>query len=587
MNIGWIALGARDGEIVLGEAWDARAALERALATFRAGCRDVRNESNALTNLAWAWLQAGDVASARATLSDARAAWAHPDSEVALFWVELEGRIALAEKRYAAALALFDRLARLASVSGARGDAWRAADGRAAALAALGKRAGAVAASAEAERLLEEESRGVPLGEGRSQFLGARERSARRRVEILLDAGDPAAALAAARAARGRVLADAERLDRVAALTPDARARWEVSLGAYRAERDALARAAADDWSLSSAGLTKAIADRAARESKLRAALDDAVAALPATARASTDLPARGSGVVVVAYFPLLRGWAAFASDGAETIAVRVASIDPSAAPDALGRTILDPLKKLVARASRVRVVALGPLDAIDLHALSFDDQPLVAHATVEYALDLSAAATPAPRGTRALVVADPTNDLRAARDEGRAIAGALGARGAVTLLEGPAATRPAVQAALASADLFHYAGHGVFGGRDGWASALPLADGVPLGVADILALPRAPREVLLAGCDTARSAHSTSSGIGVAQAFLAVGSDAVVASTREIDDAATAELLAALHRARADDPTRDLASALREAQLTVGARRGPGAWSAFRVLRR
>ncbi len=114
---------------------------------------------------------------------------------------------------------------------------------------------------------------------------------------------------------------------------------------------------------------------------------------------------------------------------------------------------------------------------------------------------------------TSALVVADPRGDLPAARDEAQRIAGVLRARGGLEplVLQGREATHRAVRDAieLQQTTLLHYAGHGVFEGRDGWESGFPLAAGGWLSVGDVLVLRRAPALVLLSGCETARASSA------------------------------------------------------------------------------
>ncbi len=584
-NVGWILLGSAASQADGPPRGDPRAPLAAALALVAptGACPDQRREGNVRTNLAWATLEHGDPKAARAELARARDVLPRPDAIVARFRIDLEGRIALAEGAPRDALAAYDRLAALARGASAVGDGWRAADGRAAALAAMGRARDAVDASAEAERLLDEESRGVPVGEGRAGFLGARERSARRRVELLLDAKSPAAALVAARASRARGLAVLERRDRIAALDDARRARLESALGAYRAARDAIAREAADDWSLPLKDLVRVVAARKSRERALQSMLEETMSALPTIAVASRALPLPNTGERLVAYFPLLRGWVAFVADGVTVTAARLGEIDRHASPDELGHALLDPLRERLAGATRIRLLVHGALADIDLHALPLDGAPLVARAPVEYALDFGALAA-MPPNSGSLVVADPTSDLPAARREGRAVAASLvGAR----LLEGDSATRDAVATALGGTALFHYAGHGLFGGLEGWTSELPFADS-SLGVADILAMPRPPRQVVLAACDSARTSRvGEASALGVAQAFLAAGSDVVIAATREVRDDVAAEIVLAFYDARAKDPKLDLASALRVAQTTVGMQKAPTAWSAFRALTR
>jgi len=141
------------------------------------------------------------------------------------------------------------------------------------------------------------------------------------------------------------------------------------------------------------------------------------------------------------------------------------------------------------------------------------------------------------------------------------------------------------VLAALPGAGLFHYAGHGIFAGFAGWDSALSLAEDSRLTLGDVLALRPAPAWVVLSSCDAGRSSEQApGEGIGLANAFLLAGSQAVVAATRPVDDHAARELMRELYRGW--QPGADLPRQLQRAQL---ARRGKDpsadAWAAFRLL--
>jgi CHAT domain-containing protein len=179
-------------------------------------------------------------------------------------------------------------------------------------------------------------------------------------------------------------------------------------------------------------------------------------------------------------------------------------------------------------------------------------------------------------------VVIDPMGNLPGARREGRAVADQLTAAGwRVTTLAGLEATRLAILDGLGDSDLLHVAAHGEVGTAplDAWLVA---TDG-RVTVTDLLALPAVPRTVVLAGCDTAVPAGGASSTIGLAQAFLAKGADAVVATTRPVDDAVTAVVAPSLYR---HGLTTDAPSALRAAVLEGLSAGLPGAQlAALRVL--
>ena len=114
----------------------------------------------------------------------------------------------------------------------------------------------------------------------------------------------------------------------------------------------------------------------------------------------------------------------------------------------ALADSLLVPLRARLGRAKRLRVLPLGPLRAVDFHALPYDGKPLVATIPVEYPLDLPAMPEKAAEGQgRALIIADPTLDLAGARAETERVVRAIRDRGGyqIDLLEGPQATSAAI----------------------------------------------------------------------------------------------------------------------------------------------
>jgi CHAT domain-containing protein len=189
-----------------------------------------------------------------------------------------------------------------------------------------------------------------------------------------------------------------------------------------------------------------------------------------------------------------------------------------------------------------------------------------------------------------ALLVSNPRSDLGylpAAQEEAAAIAAAIGAWGSgwsLKRLDGAAASSAAVSAALPTADLFHFAGHGSFAGFAGWDSELPLADRSRLTLGDVLTLRRVPRWVVLSACDAGRSSQQAPvEGIGLAQAFLLAGSQAVIAATRPVADRAARDLLSDLYRGWR--PGTDLASQLQRAELACHRRDPKADCASFRLL--
>ncbi|MEZ4435102.1 MAG: CHAT domain-containing protein [bacterium] len=198
------------------------------------------------------------------------------------------------------------------------------------------------------------------------------------------------------------------------------------------------------------------------------------------------------------------------------------------------------------------------------------------------WALDLPVGGAPVASGPRALVVADPESNLPAARGEGARVAGSLRAAGwAVDAFVGAAAGGASVRRALTEVSLFHYAGHGRAERDDPWAAYLALADGSRLSVRDLLALERGPRWVVLTGCRTGLvDPRAAAGGMGIAQAFLLMGAEGVLAATETVDDGLAGALGAAV-ASRLGAAGVDLPAAVHGAWAALGERPG---WEDFRV---
>jgi tetratricopeptide (TPR) repeat protein len=118
-----------------------------------------------------------------------------------------------------------------------------------------------------------------------------------------------------------------------------------------------------------------------------------------------------------------------------------------------------------------------------------------------------------------------------------------------VTALAGPAATVQAVTTALDGARLAHLAAHGHIHPNNPLFTSLRFADG-PLTVYDVERLALAPQIVVLAACDVGRSAVRAGDEImGLSAAFLALGTQQVIASVVPVPDAETAPLMIAFHQ--------------------------------------
>jgi CHAT domain-containing protein len=134
-------------------------------------------------------------------------------------------------------------------------------------------------------------------------------------------------------------------------------------------------------------------------------------------------------------------------------------------------------------------------------------------------------------------------------------------------IIEG-AATVEAVRTALDGAQLAHLGTHGTIHPRNPLFSALVLADG-PLTVYDLERLDRAPRLVVLAACDSGRSATPPGDElIGLSATLLALGATNVIASVAPIPDGETAPLMIEFHQRLAAGESAASALALAQEHL-------------------
>jgi len=592
INQAWSMLLAREAGETLGDPIPLLEEAQRTCPPHEVG------RLNYFLNLSLAHLQAGRPAPARASLIAARALDRFTTPFYRLWSLELEARLDLADGRPEAALQLYDHLDELAVNASSPESRWRAAYGRARCYSAMGRPADALAALGKAESLLDEQSLQIPIQEGRETFAAQREGATGLYLELLLAGGRNAEALEMARRARSRVLRQLARGDRLANLTSADQERWYRALAAYWLQRTALDANAADDWRLPADQQARRLAAREMQYKEVERILDQAFTVFGRAGEREALPPAR-RGEVILAYYPLSYGWpfahgwvgfAATADTGGEIAVHRFELPDGRLAPSAdLSARLLAPFRAQILRAERVRVLLSGRLSEVDFHALPFESDILLAARPVVYGLDLAVPVASQPPARKALVVANPLEDLPAALLEADAVTAALQSQKpawSVEELRGEKASAARVRDALRGVDLLHYAGHGRFSGSSGWESVLPLAGSTSLTLGDLLALGRPPRWVVLSGCDTGRSnAGAAVEGLGLAHAFLLSGSRAVIAATRQVDDRAAEGLFSELYRNWGPDP--DLAILLQQAQLAWRQREPePTAeWASFRLF--
>jgi tetratricopeptide (TPR) repeat protein len=555
-------------------------------------CPDPVRRFNAGLNVALAHLQSHRLHEAKVALAAAERYLSTATPSLRFWSQDLQGRIALEEGRRSEALAIYQRLDRLANQASSPEERWRATFGKAAAYDASGDRPAALAALAQAERLVDEQLARIPIQEGRESFVDLWERGSRLYVDLLLRAGQNQEALLVARRARARVLRQLASAQRPNNLNAAQQAARDRALSEYLEQRRRLDQEIEAGSRLAAESSPAQSGDRAARLQALQGLLDKALLE-PDSARGHADNPLPpGPGELILAYFPLRQGWIGFAADADGVEVSPFASIPAGATPEKQAEILIQPFRNKIDRARRLRLLPYGKLRTVEFQALPYGPPRsrdiLLSARPIVYGLDLGSRETPeVARKRLALIVADARENLPEARAEAREVRSALKAwrpTWDVETLLGRDARRSELLPQLSGEiGIFHYAGHADFSGRGGWESAIPLGLGSRLTLGDVLTLRRAPAWVVLSGCETGRTDEATQvESQGLAHAFLLAGSRAVIAATRRVDDTASRILFGALYRdAR---PNSDLAVLLQHAQLTLRSRLTGQDWMHFRL---
>ncbi|MBK6684941.1 MAG: CHAT domain-containing protein [Deltaproteobacteria bacterium] len=531
-NAAWAAVraGHQDRRT---EAW-----MEAALALYQGECENVAYTNNVRVNLAL-WLESrGDRQGAARRLAEVSGE-EYPDA--ALWRRSLAMRLALAAGPRPGARAELAAIISEAELRGVAAIAWQAQVTLGELELAASEPHRAATAFQAAEDSLEREVLLQPLERGRLSFVEDRAKSADGLIAARLAQGDPAAAFLAARAARRRGLVDVWGRPDPTRLSATDRARFAGALGAYEQAKVAVDQALADGWQAPRNDAGRARAELESRVVARRAAADRALLMLGMEPRRGFRAPNPGE-------LWLLHRAGRPGQAGALFVATtdRVRHVPlPSTTPEDLVRVIGPELKQ----AQRILILAAGDPALLAWHRAELDGRPLLADRLVAYALDLPPRPISERSGKGALVVADPRGNLARARIEGPNVARSLSQSGwQVELLERRGAVSDRVLAALPGVQLFHYAGHAAYRGREGAASALVLADR-DLELGELLLLSPGPRWVVLSACESSKgpaAAHSV--GLGLAQAMVSVGAEAVIASTEVVEDETAAEFSARLY---------------------------------------
>lgn len=570
LNLGWLTLRALPENPIAAQKTELRQRLDAAREAARAS-QDRLRTANAAVNQAWGALKLGDLDAAETRLEEARLLDPEGEGYAAPYATLLQARADLARGRLDAAEVGFRRLeARARAEQGAVSELrWRALFGLGRVARARPDLDAARAHFDQALAVVDALGRRAALRGDRATFHADRAELVDEAIDLTAEP-EPWRAFGYADAARARPMRALQADVRVGALDPATRRRWAEALdmarAAAEAAREAHGRLAVAPLAEEAARRREAEAADTARE----AAFDAAFAILDTATPTPGGIDGQTLSGLLAADEVLFgfHGRWAFRVDRQGTRARRSAIDDP-----------LGDWRALPGAVRHVYIVPGGHPEAFRLATAG--ERPLLEQVSVSFVPYAGLLARPAAASAerRPLVVADPRRDLSHAAAEGRAVAEALdGAR----LLGGAEASRDAVLPALARAEPFHFAGHGVLHPERPWDAHLRLAGSDTLSLSDVLTHPMGPSLVVLSGCETGVDAVLLDEAVvGLPEAFLAAGAQAVLATDRQVDDRATRRFM---DRFYAADGARAPASALRTAALQARAE-GDRAWSAFRLV--
>ena len=424
---------------------------------------------------------------------------------------------------------------------------------------------------------------------GKEMFLASRSASADGLVEQLLMLGRPEEASCRARLARGRALRTVDRATRIAGLSPERRQRWDATTLRFLDERRRLQQEGEGDWQFSDTKVERRKARRAQRYDEALADFDDALRELLADTgtQGCASLAPIGANEALLLVSDTDHDTLVMLVDGHGVASKRTPHPDTTS-PEQWARRALGEWSDRLGKATRVRLAIDGSARALPWPRLPVGDGTLLDLAPLVHTLDLPPRDAHPESAAKALVIGDPLEDLPNARREAQAAHDALErARWSPErrLLLGAQANRQAITEALRTADVVHYAGHGVHRGSDGWNAALLLADG-ELTVADLLALPRVPSTVVLAGCDTGTgSDQALAGGLNIGRAFVLAGAQQVLVADGPIHDELAREVGEAVAAQLATQAAPDLAEALQTVQRRLARERPDAPWWRLHVL--
>ena len=572
----WAGLMAREVDFM--PPFEPRPKATLALASLK-NCEDTQLP-NVMMMVALSHAQQGESKDARKWLEPAKTVSDQPPTDVQWWMADVAARIALLEEKYTEAKDAYRQLNAIATQRGVSAAQWRATVGLARVEEASGHDRGALDAYKTAEALLDRQGTQAIFLSELAVSTHAQREVAKRYAALLLRQNKPRKAIEVLQRQANRRLMGVSLAIRVASLAPAQRLQWDQAIVEYarlRSIEDSLDGRQWGESPSTSAETQKALATNTAA---IRRALDAAFALLGPQAVRNDEWPKLAPEEMLLGFDQTSQGWVGFSlGHGAlKVIPLDLPNID---LPDAaLSQLLLQPFAEDLEAYKKIRIAARGPMEELDFHSLPYNGAPLNVTHRITYSVGSPRPTVPTKTTDTALVVADPDGSLPGARDEGRAVTESLRKLGLNTqLLIGPDLDRQDILRKM-DVSLLHWAGHGrqVDKTSDGLGSAvLTLSPTADLTAGDVLTLPSVPQRVILAGCETS---PANASHLGVGQAFILAGSEAVVATTRPVKDADARQMAEALYRG---NKLSDLGEALRDAQLRLKDKIED--WAAFRVI--
>lgn len=553
-------------------------------------CRpDNKEGTNSLLNLALSHLAKSDLDQAAHYLDKAM-----NNGSASLYyqmWFEqTQADLWLARNQPQRALTHFKKLNALSENSPHSYLHWRSLVGEASARASLGQHSLAQNLWAEAQNHVERESLQAPIHSGRESFLAHRQKATQAYVQSLLQTEKVQEALSIVQHARSQLLRSLQWNSRTSELNAAKKAQWQTAMAHYKQNRSELQQLKQNLWQLPQNELPQAKRDIQKLEDKVTNNLDSTFALLDLN-RTAYEKPINvhgpSSGEVVLTYFKLKQSWVAFIQTKNGLSKKTLGKLPALENRNELAQVLIAPFTEALTTSEKLLIQPWGKLRQVDFHSLPLKNRPLITYTQIAYSLGIrEATKKPTTEHTRALVVTDPSGNLPLARQEALAVVDILNQNPhmQVQLIEANQADATSVEQALLQSDIFHYAGHGEFNQNVISDSALILANNSQLNVGDILALPKAPRHVVLSACESAKTDKAFPlEGLGLAQAFALAGSESVIATSRPVKDELSEFITTKLYESF--QSSGDFAAALQDAQITASEQYPDADWSTFRLI--